>query len=904
VSSSATAPAEPGEIITFYSYKGGTGRSMALANVACLLAQSSEGYDGVLMVDWDLEAPGLHRYFADRFERKFPSSDSSAASLKAHPGLIELFCRFQAEIASLPPAAEEPTPEMQDQLRQRIDLDSFILPTDVPNLSIIKAGCFDEDYARRVNTFPWEPLYKQAPWLISFFADWMTSRFRYVLIDSRTGITDTSGICTMLLPDKLVVVFTPNQQSLDGVLEMTERATNYRRRSSDVRPLSVFPLASRIEVSEPALRERWRKADGIGYQPQFEALFKKVWALNDCNLESYLNEVQIQHSSAYAYGEKVAVLYEKSDDRTSLRRAFVSFAERLANLDEPWDTTPATTPNPASAFTELAEYMFAQLTPTVQDNARRVFLQLIKLPPDATRPVAREVSVKLFIGKEHKEVIDLLLSAKILMAREDPDLGKCVCIADESLITHWRRLAEWITADAAFLNWRDTIDSALTSWERHKKGSELLLRGKPLTEAVRQMNGRIRDLNLAEYSFIRSSVSANSKRLLGYAAVAMLAVLIVVGAFFLFRRYQTSSALAQAEATLAQGGLSAAIRAERLVPGSAQIDTALRTLLTQTLQPAYLLNQTQTPKQVVFSPDESSVAAYSDGQVSYLELSGSDASPEGRGIAPLPHGTTAMAISPSKQFTIARGDLFGEIVISTSKDSFSLGVTHTSTQSLAFSPDGGRLVSLGIAGDVFLWDLGQKRLISKTLTDGVIQLLFSPSGDYLVTNNISSLEVWEPPGKELAIFRSTGPISNFCFFPGGDKIAVTHSNNQIAILSFPALKQELTLTSSSPGTPLACSSTNSVWVLLANGMCQHIGFDHTIKNWNPPVQGSTWAAISSSGKYVASTLQNGKGTIISRPDPEHAATYSSLKGTALADAACQKLKPIASVIADYSKACP
>ena len=49
-----------GNIITFYSYKGGTGRSMALANVSYLLA--SWGYK-VLLVDWDLEAPGLHNFF-------------------------------------------------------------------------------------------------------------------------------------------------------------------------------------------------------------------------------------------------------------------------------------------------------------------------------------------------------------------------------------------------------------------------------------------------------------------------------------------------------------------------------------------------------------------------------------------------------------------------------------------------------------------------------------------------------------------------------------------------------------------------------------------------------------------------------------------------------------------------
>jgi MinD-like ATPase involved in chromosome partitioning or flagellar assembly len=48
-------------IVTFYSYKGGVGRSMALANVAVLLARRSLK---VLAVDWDLEAPGLEPYFS------------------------------------------------------------------------------------------------------------------------------------------------------------------------------------------------------------------------------------------------------------------------------------------------------------------------------------------------------------------------------------------------------------------------------------------------------------------------------------------------------------------------------------------------------------------------------------------------------------------------------------------------------------------------------------------------------------------------------------------------------------------------------------------------------------------------------------------------------------------------
>ncbi len=52
--------ADVGQIVTFYSFKGGTGRTMALANVAWILAANGKR---VLIADWDLESPGLHRFF-------------------------------------------------------------------------------------------------------------------------------------------------------------------------------------------------------------------------------------------------------------------------------------------------------------------------------------------------------------------------------------------------------------------------------------------------------------------------------------------------------------------------------------------------------------------------------------------------------------------------------------------------------------------------------------------------------------------------------------------------------------------------------------------------------------------------------------------------------------------------
>jgi Mrp family chromosome partitioning ATPase len=57
-----TIPDRLGSIYTFYSYKGGVGRSMALVNVGILMAL--EGHK-VLLVAWDLEAPALRRFLFD-----------------------------------------------------------------------------------------------------------------------------------------------------------------------------------------------------------------------------------------------------------------------------------------------------------------------------------------------------------------------------------------------------------------------------------------------------------------------------------------------------------------------------------------------------------------------------------------------------------------------------------------------------------------------------------------------------------------------------------------------------------------------------------------------------------------------------------------------------------------------
>jgi MinD-like ATPase involved in chromosome partitioning or flagellar assembly len=185
-----------GEVITFYSFKGGTGRSMAVANLGVLLASPKSS--PVLMVDWDLEAPGLHAYFADRIVGMVGEEVGS------HPGVVEIFTEIGEKMKQPRfSGSEEEVGELISSLKIQ---ERFILPTTIPGLSIMTAGSQDGSYIDRIRQVDWQGLYQQASSIFGLFAHQLARSYRYVLVDSRTGITDISGICTSLLPSKLVVV--------------------------------------------------------------------------------------------------------------------------------------------------------------------------------------------------------------------------------------------------------------------------------------------------------------------------------------------------------------------------------------------------------------------------------------------------------------------------------------------------------------------------------------------------------------------------------------------------------------------------------------------------------------------------------------------------------------------------
>lgn len=174
---------------------------MALANVAASLAQSGRR---VVMIDFDLEAPGLDSF--DEF-----------AVPKGRIGVVEYVCHYleTGHVAPIMDYVHEVQP---------VNLSEPEKPKPQPlegKLWLMTSGAKDDSYNRKRLSIDWADLYDNrsgADFIENFKAEIEdTYRPDYVLVDSRTGLTDVGGVCTLHLPDLVVLLFALNEQNLQGI---------------------------------------------------------------------------------------------------------------------------------------------------------------------------------------------------------------------------------------------------------------------------------------------------------------------------------------------------------------------------------------------------------------------------------------------------------------------------------------------------------------------------------------------------------------------------------------------------------------------------------------------------------------------------------------------------------------
>jgi CO dehydrogenase nickel-insertion accessory protein CooC1 len=290
---------DQGQIITFYSYKGGTGRTMALANVAWILASNGKR---VLTVDWDLESPGLHKFF-------HPFLDESTVS--ATPGVIEIINDYASAAVDPGPRNDDWHLEYANVERHAVSLE-WAFP-DGGKLDFLSAGRQNRDYSAAVCSLDWDNFYDRLGGGRFFRAmrEDMKQKYDYVLIDSRTGLSDVADICTIELPDVLTVCFTLSDQSIEGAANVSRQISG-RYRDRNIR---VLPVPMRIEDGEKEKLDVGRaqarmKFEGFpaGMTPEGSALH---WA-----------SVEVPYKPFYAFEETLATFGDDPGSPASLLSSF------------------------------------------------------------------------------------------------------------------------------------------------------------------------------------------------------------------------------------------------------------------------------------------------------------------------------------------------------------------------------------------------------------------------------------------------------------------------------------------------------------------------------------------------------------------------------------------------------
>lgn len=303
-------------IFTFYSYKGGVGRTMALANVAELLYRRGLK---VLMVDFDLEAPGLEQFF------------HNSNQIIQQRGVIDLLLSYK-KLSSLllHDFQHENTSEdleEEDLLFPVEPISNFIVPLyekkkDSGSLYIIPSGKRDQgnfrDYVQKVHSFDWNDFYHN--WDGHKFFEWFIKEVKnfadVVLIDSRTGITEMGGVCTYQLADIVVIFVAPNDQNIDGTLKISQSLS---------KPVVIIP--SRLDNAELDSLNNFQKifkeklTNFIPEQIKFK--------------ESAFLDLKIPYVPFFSYTEKVAVREFEQDeagDPSGLSNAYENLVETIGQL--------------------------------------------------------------------------------------------------------------------------------------------------------------------------------------------------------------------------------------------------------------------------------------------------------------------------------------------------------------------------------------------------------------------------------------------------------------------------------------------------------------------------------------------------------------------------------------------
>ncbi|MBW4508037.1 MAG: PD40 domain-containing protein [Scytonematopsis contorta HA4267-MV1] len=385
-----------------------------------------------------------------------------------------------------------------------------------------------------------------------------------------------------------------------------------------------------------------------------------------------------------------------------------------------------------TAVVSYAEQVYAKLSEKEKEQARRIFLQLIR-PGEGTDDTKR-LALLTEVGLENRDLVTHLASNRLVVTGRDSTTElETVEIVHEALIREWERLRCWIEIDREFRIWQQGLRTLMHQWDANGRLEDGLLFGKVLTDAEDWLQKRTDELT-AEQEYIKASLLAREKKqqqqerkrkqtIFSLASGLAGAIILASGAFWQWQQAEIRRVNAELNTMSADSKV--------LLNSNQELESLIEGVRAGRKLQSAIGVASDTKMRVVLALQE---VVYGVRERNRFDGSKGDFSPDGK-----------MLVTLNKN-TIKIWDADGKNIITKITDG------KNSFADVSFSPDSKILVTASNEGKIKLWSIDGRLL--RTFNEQSLKIAFSFDGKMLASmREDGTVKLWKLDGTLLKTFK-------------------------------------------------------------------------------------------------------------------------------------------------------
>ena len=419
------------------------------------------------------------------------------------------------------------------------------------------------------------------------------------------------------------------------------------------------------------------------------------------------------------------------------------------------------------ALIQCAEAAFDTLDDEQQKDARRMMLRLTDASSRRGDTRRRIVRHRLRPAQRQRQdfapVVDVFVNAHLLTSDRNEREEETIEVSHEALIRGWPRLRRWIEEDRASLLIHRAVADAAEKWDQAERDESFLFRGSRLAQVEAWEQDHFSEMNRREEEFVHASFSlrdaaSRSLRTKVKGAVTGIAIVAATMAILavLARGYAGDAERARHDAERARHNAETNLATIFIHRARASADVD---------EKVHLFWRAYDVMPEVDARRESMLSVIG-GLSDLLELR-------------LLHGgsVTSVAFSPDGDRVLTGSwDGTARVWDAVTGEPVTGPLEHGgNVVSVAFSPDGDRVLTGSWDGTARVWDAVTGEPVTGPLEHGgnVVSVAFSPDGARVLTGSSDeTARVWDAVTGEPVTgpLEHGGNVVSVAFSPDGDRV--------------------------------------------------------------------------------------------------------------------------------------